>query len=113
MTTSIAVNANNDIFAVNGRLQIATGLDSVLQTCTRVVKVRLGEMRLAQTRGIDYLNDAFGTVNVIKFEASARRQLSSVNRVIAVDSFETTVSNGVLSYTATIRTEFGTGVISV
>lgn len=36
MARSFAVNANNDIHAINGRLQIADGLQAVLQTCENI-----------------------------------------------------------------------------
>ena len=112
MTSTLSVNSDNDIFAVNGVLQVATGLTAVLQTCERVVKVIIGEIPFNTTLGIDYLNDAFGDVNVIKFAASARVQINRVSNVTSISNFETTVSGGVLSYTATIATTFGTGAIS-
>ena len=113
MTRSLAINENNDIFAVNGRLQIAVDVDAVLQTCERVIQAVLGEMIYNTGLGVDYFGTAFsGSPNVLQFEASARRQLRRVPDVISVDEFTAEIRNNALVYSATIRTIHGSGSIN-
>lgn len=112
MARTLSVNENNDIHAINGTLQIATGLQAVLQTCERVMKAVLGEMPYAQTRGVNYFTSVYGaSPSVISFEASARSQLILVTNVVSIDEFTAEIRDNEMIYTATIRTTFGTGDI--
>jgi len=111
--TIFAVNQSNDIFAVNGRLQLRSGLQRVLQNCEHAVKAQRGEMIYAQQRGVNTFDSVWsGSPNLLSFEASARTAINRVSGVLSVDSFETNASGGVLSYAATIRTNFGIGSIN-
>lgn len=113
MARTLKTNENNDIHAINGRLQISTGLNAVLQTCERVVKTLIGELQFNKRKGIDYFGNIFsGSPNVLSFEASARRQIVSVSNVISVVSFESSITDNKLSYTAVIKTTFGEGRIN-
>lgn len=113
MTRSLSVNSNNDIHAIGGRLQIATGITSVLQTCERVMKALRGEMRYAQERGVNYFDDVWsGSPNVIRFEANARAQILQVAGVISITAFNAVVRDNVLFYQVTINTEFGAETIN-
>lgn len=113
MARSFAINQNNDIHALNGRLQISVGLQAVLETCERVVKASLGEMIYATDLGTSYFNSVWGaSPNVLAFEASARTQLSRVANVIAVEEFTAEIRNNSMVYSATIRTTFGTDTIN-
>lgn len=113
MTRVLSMNANRDIFAVGGRLQIASGLEAVLQNCERAIRANFGEMIYATQRGVDYFNYVFGAnPDVIQFESGARSQLMLVTSVTGIESFSAVIQNNELTYTATIQTEFGTGEIN-
>lgn len=113
MTITLKTNENNDIHAINGRLQFASGLGSVLQTAERVVKTLLKEMKYNQTRGIDYFNNVFsGSPNVLSFESRARAQITAIPDVVSVEAFEAVINDNQLSYTATIKTIYGTDQIN-
>ena len=113
MARTLSVNNNNDIFAVGGTLQLADGVQAVLQTCERAVKANLGEMVLATDRGVNYFDDLWnGSPNVIRFEARARAQIARVPNVVAIERFNATIQNNSTTYTATIRTTFGAGEIN-
>lgn len=113
MAVSFSVNSSNDIHTVGGRLQIARDLQAILQTCQRAVKANFGEMILATDRGVNYFDDLWnGSPNVVRFEAGARMQISRVVNVISIEEFNATIQNNETTYTATIRTTFGTGTIN-
>jgi hypothetical protein len=112
MTAVFDVNGNNDIFTVNGRLQVATGKRAVLVHAERAMKASLREMIYAVNRGVDYFGDVFsGSPNIRNFEAGARAQILRVEGVVSIDSFDASVQNNQLIYRVTIRTEFGAGAI--
>ena len=103
-----ATNAQNDIYAVGGKLQIKDDLAAVGQACEQAVKMQLGEAVYATNRGVDTFGSLWdGSPNVVQFEASARRALISVPGVTSVFSFNVAVAGDVASYTATIKTIFG------
>ena len=108
-----AVNSNNDIYTTNGRLNISVGLQAVLQNCEHAAKALMREMIYAYDRGINVFDSIWdGSPNVLSFEASVRAALNRVENVIAVEGFETELVNNTISYSATIRTTFGTGIVS-
>ena len=114
MTTVFAVNANRDIFATpNGRLALRTDLDAVVQYAEHAVRAQLGEMIYAADRGVDYLNTVFASPpNLLQFEAQVRTALLRLPQVTSVTNFNITVANNTASYTITIETLFGTGVLN-
>ncbi len=113
MARVLSMNADRDIHAVGGRLQIAVGLDAILQNCERAIRARFREMIYANNRGVDYFNYVYGpSPDVIRFEAGARAQLARVQGVISIDGFTAQIRSARMEYTATIRTAFGTGIVS-
>lgn len=113
MTSVFSMNANRDIHAIGGRLQIARDREAVLQTCERVIRANFSEMIYAANRGVNYFRDVFGaSPNVINFEAGARAQLSRVPDVTGIESFTAEVQGDQVVYSATIRTTFGAGTIT-
>ena len=113
MIRIFAVNASNDIFATDGRIALNEDLQAVLQQCEHAMKTRRGELIYAAQLGPDYINAVFsGAPNVLRFEATARPILNRIDGVVRIESFDTSFSNNILSYTIRIRTRFGTGVVS-
>lgn len=114
MARTLAVNANNDLFlGADGNLALVTALEAVLQTCEHVAKAQLGEMVLATSAGIPNFQTVWvGVPNLSQFDAALLAALQSVPDVTRVTALTTSVSGGVLSYTATIQTIYGTGDIN-
>lgn len=114
MTKVFKVDSNNDlVIAGDGNLAISTGLAATLQACEHAAKAQLSEMVLAVDQGVPNFQTIWnGSPNVTQFEAYLRRQLLAVVGVTDVVTLDTNVSNNVLSYTATISTIYGQGVIN-
>jgi hypothetical protein len=110
---SFETNVNNDIFIRNGQLAIATDLSAVLKTCQQVAKAQLGEMVLAQDRGVPNFETVWTSrANIVQFEAFLRRVILSVEGVTGIRSLETIAQGDVLSYVAEIETIYGSGQIN-
>lgn len=114
MTRVFTVDENNDLLiASDGRLSISADLEAVLQACEQAAKAQLAEMVLAVDQGVPTFQTVWnGAPNVAQFEAYLRRQLQNVEGVREVSALEVSVSDNVLSYTATILTQFGQGAIN-
>ena len=105
--TSIATNANNDIYLdATGNLAMVSGVAAVQQDCEHAMKAQLGEMALFLTSGMPTLETVWANWRPLQFEAAARRTLLAVPGVVAVKAFSITRSAGVATYTATIQTEY-------
>ena len=113
MTKVLAVNENRDIYAsTNGRLVILSGLPAVLQACEHAAYAQLGEMVLNTDQGIPDFNVIWnGQPNLAQFEASLRTAWLRVPDVTQVLSFAAENAGGVVSYSATIETVYGLGVV--
>lgn len=114
MTQTFAVNDNNDIFINNtGNLSIVFGLTAVLQVCEQYAKALLGEMVLNTNLGIPYFQTVFnGVPNLQQYTAALRLAFLTVPDVLEVVSLITGQTGSTLSYTAIIRTIYGSGGIS-
>lgn len=114
MTKVFTVDVNNDlVLAGDGNLSISTELKATLQACEHAAKAQLSEMVLAVDQGVPNFQIIWnGSPNVTQFEAYLRRQLLAVVGVTDVVALDTDVSNNILSYTATISTIYGEGVIN-
>lgn len=109
-----AVDANNDLYiASDGNLAIVTELQGTLQACAHAAKTQLGEMVLATGQGIPNFQVIWvGVPNIPQFEAAVRTAVLGVPGVVEVVSFLAGVENDILTYTAVIRTIYGTGAIN-
>ena len=114
MTQTFATNADNDIFiASDGRLSVASNVDAVLNACRTAALSQRGEMVYESNRGIPNFQITFaGNPNLALFEAFLRETIESVNGVIEVAELETNNTNNVLTYSATIKTIYGSGSIN-
>ena len=110
-TKTLAVNANNDIFVdAEGNISIAFNLQAILQQCAQAGKTLLGEMVFNINQGIPYFESVWiGTPNIEQYTASLRRSFLSITGVLEVVSLITSQINNTLSYTAVIRTIYGSG----
>lgn len=114
MTTTLAVNENNDLFiGVEGSLALRTGLPGVMQAAEHAAKTQLGEMIYAVDEGLPNFATVWnGSPNTAQFEAFLRRALMSVEGVVEVSQLTITLAGQVLQYRATIKTIYGTGVLN-
>ena len=111
MTQTFAVNAQNDIYLDNnGNLAIVYDLTATLQACAQAAKTILSEMILNVTQGIPYFQTVWvGVPNQQQFNAALRGAFFGVAGVVEIVSLITAQLNDTLTYTAIIRTIYGTG----
>jgi len=114
MTVTFGTNSQNDIFiGGDGNLAIYSGIDAVLYACATASKAQLGEMVLAIKQGIPNFQTIWvGTPNYPLWTSYLRKTLQGVLGVKEVKSIELFRVENTLKYTATIVTQFGTGVIN-
>ena len=112
MARILQTNANNDIFSTpGGQLAIAIDLPAILQQCQQALQAQTNEMIYAANRGVNTFQSVWdGSPNLLSFEATARAQLDRVPAVVAVEDFQAQLDGHIISYQATIRTQFGTGI---
>lgn len=114
MSRVFTVDSNNDlVLATNGNLSISSGLQAVMQACEQAAKAQLGEMILAVDEGMPNFDVVWnGAPNIPQFEAYLIARLNSVEGVTEVSEVSASASAGVLTYTATIKTIYGDGVLN-
>lgn len=102
-----------DLVIGGNAIQVVRNIDVVLQNCDHALRQQLGELRYRQSKGVEYFDNVYsGTPNFQLFKFQAITQLENVAGVARVISFDYTVLNGVLDYSAEILTEYGTGTIN-
>lgn len=114
MTKTLGTNSNNDLYlSPDGNVVLLSGLPAVLAACENVAKSQLREMVLAQQAGIPNFQTVWvGVPNLEIWKQYLRRQLSNVMGVVEVVSLNAQQRGNILTYSATIRTEFGEGSIN-
>lgn len=110
---TIKVDNNGDRIVSNGSFSYLYDQDAVMQTCEQVMKQQLGELQYNKTKGIEYFGNVFsGNPNLQLFEAQAREQLLNVDGVVSIQSFSYSQAVNTLSYSATIKTIYGSDTIN-
>lgn len=115
MAQTFAVNSNNDLYLDrNGNLAIVRDLQAVLQDCEHAAKAQLGEMIFAADEGIPNFQTIWngGNPNIAQFEAALRQNVGAVVGVTSIRNIDILIQNNTLTYTMTIVTIYGAGVIS-
>lgn len=109
-----AVNDNNDIFlGKDGNLSIVFDLQGTLQACAHAAKTILGEMIFATNQGLPNFQVVWvGVPNLQQYEAAVRATILAIDGVSEVVSFLADMSDNTLTYTITIRTIYGVGVVT-
>ena len=92
-----------------GNIDILQGEDAVEAACQTTSLMLLGEAVLATTLGIPYFQAVWiGRMpNLAVYESYLRQAILNVQGVIGIESLTIGVTEGVLSYTATIQNVFG------
>lgn len=111
---TLGVNEQNDIYLGNdGNLVLLFDLQGTVQACQHAVTTLLGEMIYRVNQGIPNFQLIWiGVPNVQQYEAAIRLTLLNVPGVTEVVSFVGDISDNTLTYTAVIKTIYGTGVIN-
>jgi len=113
MHSVIKCDSNRDPIIKNGAFVMISGIDAAAQTIDNVMRVQLTSYKYAQTKGIQYFDNLFlGNPNYQRFEKQARTQVSALSFVKKVSDFSYSLSDGVLSYTMTVDTIYGTSTVS-
>ena len=109
-----AVNSNNDIYlGTDGNLAIVFDMQGTLQACEHALKTVLGEMIFATNQGLPNFQLIWvGVPNLQQYEAAVRATILAVDGVVEVVSFLADLSDNTLTYTITIRTIYGVGVVN-
>ena len=107
---TFAVNDVNDIYLDPlGNIAFAYDLTAILQQCQQAAQTLLGEMVYNVNEGIPYYQVLWiGIPNVTQFTAALRRAFLAVGGVVEVVSLITSQVDNTLSYSAVIRTVYGT-----
>lgn len=114
MTTTFAINSDNDIYlGSDGNLVLATGIDGVANACETISKAQLGEMVLTTGQGIPNFQSLWiGVPNLGIWQSYLKNALLNVAGVEDILDLSFNQNSNTLEYTATIKTEFGITQIS-
>lgn len=114
MTTTIAENANRDMFLDgSGNVAFYSAADAVGQLCKSRIEAQRGEMKYATNQGMPTGQTAFNQFNPLQFEAAARMIITGTSTdVTGVTSFSMYSNDNVLNYTAVIATIYGQTTIT-
>lgn len=108
---TFSVNSSNDMYLDEfGNIAFAYDLTAITQQCQQAAKTLLGEMVYNINDGIPYFQTLWvGTPNIAQYTSALRRAFLAVDGVLEVVSLITSHSGNTLSYTAVIRTIYGSG----
>jgi hypothetical protein len=108
---TFAVNSANDIYLDSlGNLALAYDLTAITQECAQAAKTLLGEMIYNVDQGIPYFQFVWiGVPNIGQYTSALRQAFLAIDGVLEVVSIITSQTNNTLSYSAVIRTIYGSG----
>ncbi len=114
MVQTLGFNANNDIYlGDDGNLVMLSGIEAVAGACETISKSQLGEMVLTTTQGLPNFQTVWiGVPNLRLWQSYLLTALQNVSGVQSVNNLSLQVTDGILAYTATIKTPFGTTQIT-
>ena len=111
---TIGLNANRDLYLDStNNLAILTGVQALLQSCQARVEAQLREMLYAFNQGMPTMDTVFRQQRIAQFVAAGRARIGSVVGVVQVKSFVVKIQGGVLTYTATILTQYSPKIMTV
>lgn len=119
---TLSANVNNNIANVAyddiyldklGNISVSFDLQATLEGCAQAAQTVLGEIIFNQNQGIPFFQTVWiGVPNVQQYTAALRIAFLNVPNVVEVVSLLTSQVDNELTYTAVIRTVFGSGGIS-
>lgn len=112
-TRGIGLNDQHDIYLNDaGDLVIVDDLAACMQGCETAILAQRAEMVFAMDQGIPSRPLVWDQYLPAQFEAAARAAISAVPGVVEITAFDFNRRDNVFSYTATIKTQWGIGVIN-
>lgn len=114
MTTTFGIDQNNDIYLNNEKnLAVLTGINAVVDAVKTATQAQLGEMVLETGQGIPNFETIWiGTPNYSLWESYLRNTIMNIDGVQELQSLQLQKTGDVLTYTATIKTIYGTAAIN-
>jgi hypothetical protein len=110
---SLALTADRRLFIDNlGNIATVSSLAAVLQNCETAMRAQLGEMYYNADQGVPTRATVWDNYNPLQFMAAGRVTLQNVQGVQRVISFDVDRIGDLLTYTATIQTIYGPGVVT-
>ena len=110
---TFASDANNDLFIAAGTVAIVTDKEAVLQVCAHAAKAVLGEMVFYPNLGMPYFETVWvGNPSTAPFEAAFRARIMTIEGVAGIEELTTAQVGDSMTYTARIKTIYGTGTIN-
>ena len=110
---SIALNSQNDIYAVNGNLQIATDKDAIASACATAIRTLRGELQYNMDFGIPYFDVLYtNQPNLDMFRHYILSTVQDIDGVTAIKSLNFQISGETLRYELTIKTGEGEATIN-
>lgn len=113
MFTLSRSETNRDLYLDNtNNIATSDDLEACLQSCEAAVSTMLNEQIYQMNQGVPNFGLIWdGVPNFPQAEVAIRNVLESVANVISVIDFEYVANSNIFSYTATIKTNFGTGKV--
>lgn len=111
---TIETDSNNDIVrSPDGNVSFIRGIDATAQTASHFAQTRLGEMIHDIPNGVPFFELVFGAnLRLPQFETAQRERILQAPDVTNVPTLESTQTDGILRYTATIETVNGVAEIN-
>lgn len=119
---TLSANVNNNIAGVSpndiyldadGNISLSFDIQAVLQACAQAAKTLLGEIVLNTTLGIPYFQTVWiGVPNIQQWTAALRSSFLAVPNVVDIISLITSQQESILTYSAIIRTSFGSAPLA-
>jgi len=111
--TTLATDANNDIFLTNKGFTLIEDAESIANVCERRLKTQRGELQFDLSRGVPWFETIFASQrNSVSWAASMKKTIKAVSGVTGISSFEFEVKENVVEYIARINTIYGEAVVS-
>ena len=110
MTLTFETNEDNDfIIGDDGNLSLVSGINAISVVCQSQALVEKGEVEFDIEQGIPRFDAVWnGVPNIPRFDSALRNTILAVSGVKSIESLTISTASNVLSYTATIKTDFGT-----
>ena len=113
---TLATNSNNDIYLTAGKsIAVASDQAAVLDMCKLAAGAMVGELVFDQLGGMNNFSTIWAgnaSVRLAAWQARLRTVLLGVAGVTGLIDLTATISDGVVSYSVTINTEWGSGVVN-
>ena len=114
MTKTLGTNAKNDLYlGPDGNVVMLSGIAAVLAACASVARSQPREMVLAQQAGLPNFQTVWvGVPNLEIWKQYLRKQLENVSGVVEVQALGAEIRGNTVSYSATIKTQYGEGTLN-